>query len=238
MRSSETSLGGPGRNFPDTVWDIVGRLNGPDRKQALEELCRGYWKPAYCYLRAGRGKSVEDAKDLAQGFFAWLVEGDALRRFAPERGKFRTFFKTLLKHFAQHHEEAIARLKRGGGAVFVGLDEAAVAGLPEDPDPDRAFEEAWRDEVVRRAVDRVCERLRASGQEVKIRAFEAYDCRAPEARPSYAELAGRLGVAVADVKSYLYQVRQAVQSQVRDELARLTSTREELEEEWNGFFQA
>jgi len=39
---------------------------------ALEELCRTYWYPIYCFARR-RGEGPEDAQDLTQEFFKRLI---------------------------------------------------------------------------------------------------------------------------------------------------------------------
>jgi RNA polymerase sigma factor (sigma-70 family) len=242
MRSHDTSLGGGGRTFPETVWDVLSRITSSspeERRGAFEELCRRYWKPAYSYLRMGRGKSSEDAKDLTQAFFVWLFEeGDVLARFDPERGRFRAFLKGVLRHFAQHQDKTMSALKRGGSAAFVPLGDGEVPTVGASEDPEGAFDAAWRAEVLERAVDAVRARLLAAGQGEKMRAFEEYDCVAPDARPSYDALGKKIGLSADTVKSYLRQVRQAVRAQIREELSRTTTTREELDDEWNAFFQA
>jgi DNA-directed RNA polymerase specialized sigma24 family protein len=240
MGSHDTSLGGADRGFPETVWDVLSRVQEPSgeaRERAFDVFCRRYWKPAYSFLRVCRKKSNEDAKDLAQSFFAWLIEGDALAQFSPERGRFRPYLRTLLKHFDQHHDAALARVKRGGATSFVPLTEE-IAPRAGAEDPDQAFEAAWRTSILERAVDAVRDRLRAAGQEAKYLVFEGHDCVSPEERPSYAGLGAKLGLGADDVRSYLRQVRQAVRAQVREELSRTVSSPEELEEEWNGFLQA
>jgi len=40
---------------------------------ALEDLCRTYWHPIYCFARR-RGQGPEDAQDLTQEFFRRLIE--------------------------------------------------------------------------------------------------------------------------------------------------------------------
>ena len=105
MRSQDTSLGGPGANFAETAWGMVERARdtSPEIRQGgLEELSRSYWKPVYHYLRVAWAKSNEDAKDLAQAFFLWLTDRQALKKYTPERGSFRTFLKALLRRIEAH----------------------------------------------------------------------------------------------------------------------------------------
>lgn len=87
------STGGEGpRGFPDTSWGLVTRLHASgsgDYQTGLEELCRLDWKPVYCYLRMTAARTDDEAKDCTQDSFAWRIEGDTLRRYAPERGRFR-----------------------------------------------------------------------------------------------------------------------------------------------------
>ena len=93
MKSGDTSLGGSAKEFSKTEPEILTRACNPSlevRKEALEELCGRYWKPIYCHLRVAWAKSNEDAKDLTQAFLIWLVEGEALARYAPQRAAFRT----------------------------------------------------------------------------------------------------------------------------------------------------
>src|SRR5436309_796860 len=102
MRAADTSLGGPREDFPKTIGDMVARARDPSaevRRLGFEELGRQYWKPIYRYARVAWAKSNEDAKDLTQAFFLWLMEGDALDRYLPGRGSFRSFLKALLRHF-------------------------------------------------------------------------------------------------------------------------------------------
>jgi RNA polymerase sigma-70 factor (ECF subfamily) len=244
VRSQETSLGGPSSQFPQTQWGLVTRATdaSPEvRRAGLEELCRCYWKPVYGYLRRIWPRSVEDAKDLTQAFFLWLTEEDLLDRYSKEKASFRTFLKVLLKHFAEHRDRALGRLKRGGGVLILDLDRA---GLPlrdaipasRTAEPVEEFERAWRNEVVARAMERVRERLKADGRETQFQIFEAYDLAAPPDPPSYDEVAARFGRTPSDVRNYLHAVRQLLRLEIRAELARTTSGPGELEDEWNALF--
>src|SRR5689334_18965736 len=151
MNSRETSLGGEQRAFPETLWEVVrraGNRSDAERRQALEELARLYWKPVYCYFRLSWSRPNEECKDLVQGFFLWLFEGDALEKYDPARGRFRAYLKSLLKHFVQHHDEAMERIKRGGGVTFLPLDDGdrsfeAQLADPRFKDPDAAFDRSW-----------------------------------------------------------------------------------------------
>ncbi|MHC4608261.1 MAG: hypothetical protein ACYTAF_15230 [Planctomycetota bacterium] len=243
-RFGETSLGGARRGFPDTTWGLISRLQSPGdakRRAALESLCRRYWKPVYWYIRSSWAKKNEDAKDLTQAFFASLLEGELLKRFDPGRGAFRRYLKVLLKGFVGHHEEALRRLKRGGGVTILALDdeESFRGDLPADQektDPERAFDQSWVAEVFHLAFKRVRGVCRAKGREQDAALYEQYDLVAEAERPTYAELGKRHGIKDRDVEHGLAFVREELRAQVRSELGDTVSTKGELEEEWNALF--
>ncbi len=241
--TGDTSLGGSQGRFPATELGLFSRLRGgaeEEARQSLETLCRRYWKPVYRYVRIAWAKSNEDAKDLTQAFFAWLLEGDSLKRYAPDRGSFRGFLKLLLSGFLGKQERALARLKRGGGVKILALDDESILkenlSDPQAADPEEAFDREWLRTLVRHAVDRVREHFAATGRSVQFRAYEEYEL-APDAEPPrYSDVAARLGVAEDDVRFYLSAVREAVTVELRAELMQTTMDRDGLEEEWNALF--
>ena len=238
MRDADTSLeSGPGR-FPETTHGFLGELGRHGSPEAAAELLgRRYWRPVYVWLRAAWRKSNEDAKDLTQAFFLWVLEEDLLGQYARS-GSFRGYLKVLLKRFVGHHERALQRLKRGGGRAFVPLDaEAAPAGGPT-ADPEALFDRAWWTDLVNGAVDRIRERHAAPDAALAFRVYEAYDLPAEPERPTYADLGRRLGLSEADVKRHLFAVRGEVQDEIRRELARLTTDERSLREEWKALFGA
>lgn len=243
MKFKDTSLGGQGRDFPETVWDIVRRLGDSStrvRRAGLEELCRGYWKPIYRYIRLSWAKSNEEAKDLTQAFFLWLMETERLGRYERERGSFRTFLKTVLKNFLRDREEAMDRLKRGGGVRLLSLqaEDAALEGSLPDPgalDPEKEFDRSLRSTLVEHAVERVRGRYMAGAKAIRFRVFEEYEL-GDAARPTYAQVADRLSLKEGDVRNFLFEVRGEIRREIRAELEGMTGSREELEEEWNALF--
>jgi RNA polymerase sigma factor (sigma-70 family) len=245
MRSRDTSLGGPGVNFAETAWGMVERARDGSpqvRQGGLDDLARSYWKPVYHYLRVAWRKSNEDAKDLTQAFFLWLADRDVLGRYAPERGSFRAFLKSLVKHFVQHQDEALDRLKRGGGRVILSLNEEfkSLEGITPDPkavDPEEIFEREWRNTLMAGAVERVRQRLLGDGTAMKFRVFEQYYLKeSPDGQPTYARIADDLGLKEGDVKHYLVDVREEVRKEIRAQIERTVSGRDDLEEEWHAFF--
>jgi RNA polymerase sigma factor (sigma-70 family) len=245
MGTLDTSLGGSRRDFSATVLEMVRRASDAStgvRQEALDDLCRRYWKPVYHYFRAGWVKSNEDAKDLTQAFFLSLMDGETLSRYDPQRASFRTFLKSLLRHFVQNHDEALARLKRGGGLKILKLDDPDVPlnGTLPDPreaNPDDAFHHEWRSVLLSRAVERVRQRLLSEGKEIKFRVFEAYDLCPGAEPPTYASLGKRFGLEGSIVQHYLVDVREELRNEIRRELAETASSPEDLEEEWNAFFR-
>src|SRR5215468_10000834 len=86
--------------FTTTHWSIVlaARGSSPAAEEALEKLCRIYWRPIYGFVRR-QGVSPEEAKDLTQGFFALLLERRDLNAVRKEKGRLRSYLLTSLKHF-------------------------------------------------------------------------------------------------------------------------------------------
>ena len=130
MHSDEVTVAGP-RRFATTRWSVVLAAGGDQSEQAdraLAELCADYWYPLYAYVRR-RGYQAEDARDLTQAFFAKLLEKNWVAAADRERGKFRTFMLTALKHYMADEWDRQRAQKRGGGkvrgeSVFVNLADS------------------------------------------------------------------------------------------------------------------
>lgn len=216
--SSDTEMGGASASFPTTRASFVAGMSAAapaERSRAADVLARAYWKPVYKYVRLRHGKSNDDAKDLTQAFLAHALEKEWLARFDPGRGTFRAFLRMSVDGFVANAAKAGAREKRGGTHAIGALDFDAAEGElarlePIAPDSvDAWFESEWRRELFARALRELEARL-APAHQRRLEIFRRYDLveRAAE-RPSYAEIAGALGVEVTIVTNELAAARQA-----------------------------
>src|SRR5213079_332594 len=102
--TSLSAIGGSAQNgavaFTTTHWSVVLEAQGesPEAQEALEKLCRTYWRPIYGFVRR-QGVGPEEAKDLTQGFFALLLLRRDLDAVRKEKGRLRSYLLTSLKHF-------------------------------------------------------------------------------------------------------------------------------------------
>jgi len=243
MRPDETTLGSPERAFPQTIWGLISRARDSDteiRGGGLAELCQKYWKPVYCYIRLAHAKTNDDAKDLTQNFFLWLLQGDALRYYDSSRASFRTYLKSLVRQLVLNEDQAGRRQKRGGAVRILDLDgdsaklREALAD-PKAPDPEKLFDEEWRNTIMTQAIERVRRKLTTKGQEEQFRIYEKYALAPPSERLTYAELAREHGLKESDIRNHLFLIRSQVREEVRSEILEMTSSPGEFEEEWNAF---
>ena len=115
------------RGFDTTHWSLILSAAGSNSdeqktREALAELCRTYWRPAFVFV-SRQGYSVEEAQDLTQDFFAMILESNWLRRADEHRGRFRSFLLKSLQNFLSHADERTRAVKRGGRMAFVSWDE-------------------------------------------------------------------------------------------------------------------
>jgi len=238
--SADTSMGGSAEDFPKTTYHLVLGLRGEspdDRRRALERLGRRYWKPVYAFARRAWAKSNEDAKDLTQAFFLWMLEAGRLAKYDAARGTFRGYLKLLLKGFVADREDALRALKRGGGVRILAIPESGdLEPAALDRDPQDAFDRHWKLEILKRALRRVRQWFTAAGREVQFQAFSAYAEAEKEGRPTYAEVARRLGRSESDVRNYLHAVRRRLREEMKAELADTVAGPDDLEAEWQALF--
>lgn len=111
----ETTLGGAsGREFLPTAWTEVLTARDADTtaaRSAWDQLVGIYWKPVYFHIRR-KGHSVEDAKDLTQGFFASLLAHGSLQNVDRSRGRFRAFIRSSLDYFLSDEYDRSSAAKR------------------------------------------------------------------------------------------------------------------------------
>jgi len=229
----EIAIGfGPGQALQDGFADAEPVPEEAAKRRDLDEFCREYRERVLRFVRQAWSKTPEDAEDLTQAFFLWVLETDPLARYSPERGGFWSFIKSLLRHFCADRHDALRALKRGGAVRTFPLDrvpasEGAPAGKPAAEAED-SEDRAWRMEVLRGAVERARRWYRSSGRALQFRVFEEHDLGADGAGVTYLEVAARLGIGEGRVRNYLFGVREKVRSEVRAEISRRESARRAL----------
>src|SRR5258707_10350347 len=135
--------------FTTTRWSVVLAAQGPSpaAADALEKLCRTYWRPIYGFVRR-QGVRPEEAKDLTQGFFALLLERRDFDAVRKEKGRLRSYLLTSLKHFLTNERNRAMAIKRGEGQQLVPLEDLSErerAGFePADAlTADQIYERRW-----------------------------------------------------------------------------------------------
>jgi RNA polymerase sigma-70 factor (ECF subfamily) len=213
---------------------LEAQTESPAAQEALEKLCRTYWRPIYTFLRR-QGIGPEEAQDLTQGFFALLLERRDLRAVRKEKGRLRSYLLTALKHFvADEHRRATA-IKRGKGEQLIPLEELRTeeqSGMePADPlTAERIYERRWASTLLDRVLSRLEAQYRARGKTALFDSFNQLLGDEPGA-PSHADIAARLGMTENAVSQAFHRFRQSYQSVLREEIAQTVATPADIESE-------
>jgi RNA polymerase sigma-70 factor (ECF subfamily) len=223
--------------FATTHWSVVvaaGGENLPERSEALEKLCRSYWYPLYAYVRR-RGFGPEDAQDLTQEFFARLLKKNYPAQADRTKGKFRSFLLLTLNHFLADEFDRVSAHKRGGGQVFISLDQEAAEGRyrrepANDLSPEKLFERRWAQNILENALKRLREEYGAESQPETYAVLKGFE-PGEQLTLSYAEAAARLGISESALKSKIHRLRQRHRELVREEIAQTVCTSTEVDEE-------
>lgn len=227
----------PGSDFPTTHWSVVLSAGGgslPNAQAALERLCCAYWYPLYAYVRR-QGRSVEEAQDLTQEFFARLLQKEYLRHPDPARGRFRSFLLTALKRFLVNDWEKGRAVRRGEGQPVISWDqrETETRFLAEPADqstPEMAFEKRWAATVLEHVLEQLREEFTASG---KAERFERLKILmwGEKGSPPYAGVAAELGLTEAALKVAVHRLRERYRELLRAQVAHTVARPEEVDDE-------
>jgi RNA polymerase sigma factor (sigma-70 family) len=232
MSSDESS----NQHFVTTHWSVVlaaGQADGAAALPALEELCRTYWFPLYAYVRR-RGLQREEAQDLTQEFFLRLIEKRSLRLANSERGKFRSYLLTSLKHFLINEWEKARAVKRGGVQSFqpVAWEDAESRYLAEpsrDLTPDQLFDKRWAVRIVERAQHRLRDEYGAAN---KLALFEQLQGHVwGDGATGYADSAARLNTTEGALRIAAHRMKERFRDLLREEVAHTAASADEVDAE-------
>jgi RNA polymerase sigma-70 factor (ECF subfamily) len=126
--TSLTAVGENAQNgapiFSTTNWSVVLEAQGgsPAAQQALEMLCRTYWRPIYTFIKR-EGTGPDEAEDLTQEFFAMLLERRNFDAVRKEKGRLRSYLLTSVKHFLVSQHRRAVTVKRGKGQQPIPLGD-------------------------------------------------------------------------------------------------------------------
>jgi RNA polymerase sigma-70 factor (ECF subfamily) len=230
--------------FPTTHWGRVlsaGDPNAPGAREALAELCAGYWYPLYAFVRR-EGNGPDAAADLVQGLFVALLERHALAAADARRGRFRTFLLAACRnHLADRREHDRAQ-KRGGGRIAISIDSGEAEGRyraePADSlTPERIFERTWALALLERVLSRLRHEYEANGQGPLFADLEPTLTGGPGARP-YAAIAAAASMTEGAVQVAAHRLRRRYRELVRAEIAAIVDDPAEIEDEIRSLFAA
>jgi DNA-directed RNA polymerase specialized sigma24 family protein len=231
-----------------TRWSVVLACadSGGDEEKAqaaLGELCKIYWRPVFAFI-CRQGRSVPDAQDLTQDFFAMMVKGRMVKGRLLQcadrnRGKFRSLVLKALQNFLHDAGAKRHARKRGGDVQFVSWDDwmaeaPSHLSIPQHESvnwsPERIFDVRWAATVVERALRRLGDECEKRGRR---RVFDVLSsCLAAEREDvSYARFSKTLGLPEAAVKRLVHRLRERYRALLREEVAQTVETPDEIDDE-------
>jgi RNA polymerase sigma-70 factor (ECF subfamily) len=222
--------------FTTTHWSVVVEAQGESSaaQEALEKLCRIYWRPIYSFVQR-QGTGSYEAEDLTQAFFADLLEHRSLTAVRKEKGRFRSYLLGALKYFLADERRRTMAIKRGKGQRLIPLEELSTdertAVEPADPvTAELIYERRWASTVLERVLGLLKNEYVAADN---TRLFDSLKQLLPDepGAPSQAEIAGQLGMTDNAIRQAFYRFRQRYQSLLREEIAQTVATPGDIEDE-------
>ena len=222
--------------FTTTHWSVVLEAQGqsPAAQEALEKLCRTYWRPVYSFIRR-EGTGPEEAEDLTQSFFALLLERRNFDDVRKEKGRLRSYLLTSLKHFLVSEHRRAVTLKRGKGQQPVPLDELSGAER-SDMEPadhltaERIYERRWALTLMEQVLGRLKDEYCTAGNAVLFDSLKQLLPDEPGA-PSRAEIASQLGMTDNALRQAFHRFRQRYQLLLREEISHTVAIASDVEDE-------
>ena len=231
-------------HFHTTRWTqvIQAKESSREGQDALRELCEAYYAPVQAFLRR-QGREAEVAREVAHEFFAYMLEGQAIRTAEKVKGRFRSYLLGAIKHFLAHRHEAAQRLRRGAGQAAISLsgddDEASALVVSDEAQlsPDLAFDRQWALTVLDRAMQALHRESEAEGKAQVFIRLQPWLTGESE-HGNQAALAEELGLNLNSLKSMVYRLRQRFRHWVREEVASTLPEGSDVEEELQMLFSA
>ncbi|HWN93832.1 MAG TPA: RNA polymerase sigma factor [Methylomirabilota bacterium] len=235
---------GEGNGFQSTHWSAVitaADSAAPGASEALDKLCHFYWFPLYAYVRR-LGHTPEDSQDLTQEFFRRLLEKKYLRLADRERGRFRSFLLTGLKHFLVDDWRRGQAVRRGGGKLPERWDADKAEALyqleaSDQANPERAYERRWAVLVLDRVLERLGDEFRQAGKSQVFEELKSFLWAEGE-RVSHADLSSRLGVSEGAARVTVHRFRRRYRELLQDEIGKTVAHPGEIEDEIHYLFRA
>jgi RNA polymerase sigma-70 factor (ECF subfamily) len=238
--TSLSAIGGSAQNgsvaFATTHWSVVltAQDESPAAQEALEKLCRTYWRPIYSFVRR-QGIRPEEAEDLTQGFFALLLERRDLSSVRKEKGRLRSYLLASVKHFLADEWRHAMAVKRGKGHWLIPFDELRESERIDVERSDRLtadqiYERRWALTVLEQVMSRLRDEYRSAGN---LRFFNQMKKMLMDepGRPSQAEIATEFEMTENAVKQAFYRFRQRYQTLLREEIAHTVAMPSDIEDE-------
>lgn len=212
----------------------AGKPDAPEGMAALERLCRAYWYPVYASVRR-HGHDPTEATDSTQEFFLRLLERGDLARVRPERGRFRWYLSSALRHFLANEWRKLQTQKRGAGKVFVTIDSLSAErryDLQETHElpPDKLYDRSWALTVLEEARERLRAEFIACGKGERFQWLEPF-LPGEESDLTYAEAGRKMGLSESAVKSEVHRLKKRYRSLVRTSVAHTVASPEEIDDE-------
>jgi len=225
--------------FATTHWSLVLIAQGQSAaaEEALEKLCRIYWRPLYAFARR-QGSDPEEARDLTQGFFQLLLtrrDFDAARK---EKGRLRSYLLISFKHFLGGERRRAMAIKRGYGQWVIPLEELrateavgpAFGGLVDSLSPDRLYERRWALTLIEHVLKRLKNEYGAMGNAFLFDSLKQLLSDETDA-PSRAEIAARLGMTDNALRQAFHRFRHRYQMLLCEEIGHTVADPREIEDE-------
>lgn len=180
---------------------LLARLADPGNAGAWGEFCEQYEEMIRTFARR-QGVMGAGADDIVQDVLLSLTKVMPGFEYAPAKGKFRSYLKTIVVR------AIIRRRQRDAGIVELNaLDEASRIAMADDS-LDAVWEEEWRQQHLRRAMRVVETEFSATD----LNCFRAYVLDDEETD----DVARRYSVSATRV----YNVKHRVLSRLRDIIAK------------------
>jgi RNA polymerase sigma-70 factor (ECF subfamily) len=223
--------------FATTRWSLVLAAAGSasaEGRAAFGMLCETYWLPVYDFIRC-TGRSADDARDLTQAFFARVLEKNDFRTARSERGRFRSFLLTAVRHFIANQAEHDRAAKRGGGQVHLPIgssprdDPQRFVDPPCGETPESIYERRWALAALNAAMARLRSEYERDGRQRLFETLQVF--LTDDDGASSAACAKALGVADGSIRVALHRMRRRFGQCLRETLAETVSDPADVDDE-------